>query len=647
MASAHDVTALLASWGQGNPAAHSELMDVVYAELKRLAKSSLRRESANRSFGATALVHEAYLRLVDQRAVRWQSRSHFFGVAAQAMRRILVDRARARHAAKRGGTNAKEVACPEWDVAQNPPSVDVLALDQALRRLEGIEPRWSRLVDLRFFAGLSIEETAAALDLSPATVKRDWSLARAWLYREIGTGGNESNRTTDGAPNASSDVRPTGIAADLKQMSDRDDWARVRRILEDIVNQPAHERTAYLAAQVGEPEIRREVESLLQAHDSAGNFLQSASLLWPDAPALPFTTAPLEPGTRVNSFEIVRPVGAGGMGQVYCARDSRLDRTVALKIIAPDLADAPANRERFEREARAISKLTHPHICVLYDIGTADLPHCGQCQFLVMELVEGETLRQRLHAGAVPLNQSLRYAIQIAEALAAAHSHKIVHGDLNPANIMLTKSGVKLLDFGLASFLQPEAASTEPDRIHGKNVVAGTLPYMCPEQLDGKHADAGSDIFSFGAVLFEMATGRQAFEAENRAGLISAIRSVPYRAGSLTPRSLDAIVETCLAKDPDNRWSNMLDVRLQLERVLQDAAVPATVSTTRDRQRPARWPRLAPWALAAAFGLGWMSTSVYQMGGGHTRARPTERLSAELGVAGSLVLTDGATALSP
>jgi RNA polymerase sigma factor (TIGR02999 family) len=183
-------------------------MDVVYAELKRLAKSSLRRESANRSFGATALVHEAYLRLVDQRAVRWQSRSHFFGVAAQAMRRILVDRARARHAAKRGGTNAKEVACPEWEVAQNPPSVDVLALDQALRRLEGIEPRWSRLVDLRFFAGLSIEETAAALDLSPATVKRDWSLARAWLYREIGTGGNESNRTTDGAPNASSDVRP-------------------------------------------------------------------------------------------------------------------------------------------------------------------------------------------------------------------------------------------------------------------------------------------------------------------------------------------------------------------------------------------------------------------------------------------------------
>ena len=190
MSQTHDVTALLVAWGAGNRAAHSELMEVVYSELKQLAKACLRREYANHSLEATALVHEAYVKLVDQRNVHWQSRSHFFGIAAQAMRRILVDRARATLAAKRGGVNAKQVPFSELHAVQEPPDVDVLALDEALSRLEAMEPRWSRLVELRFFAGLSVEETAAALELSPATVKRDWSLARAWLYREIGAGAN-------------------------------------------------------------------------------------------------------------------------------------------------------------------------------------------------------------------------------------------------------------------------------------------------------------------------------------------------------------------------------------------------------------------------------------------------------------------------
>jgi RNA polymerase sigma factor (TIGR02999 family) len=189
MGSAHDVTELLVAWGEGNRAAHSELMELVYSELKQLARAYLRREYANHSFAATALVHEAYVKLVDQRNVRWQNRSHFFGVAAQAMRRLLVDRARAAQAAKRGGSNAKQSAYPELQAIQDPPDIDVLALDEALSRLEAMEPRWSRLVELRFFAGLSVDETAAALELSPATVKRDWSLARAWLYREIGPGG--------------------------------------------------------------------------------------------------------------------------------------------------------------------------------------------------------------------------------------------------------------------------------------------------------------------------------------------------------------------------------------------------------------------------------------------------------------------------
>jgi RNA polymerase sigma factor (TIGR02999 family) len=172
-------------------------MEIVYAELKGLAKAYLRREYPNHSFAATALVHEAYLKLVDQRHVQWRNRSHFFGIAAQAMRRILVDRARATHAAKRGGADAKRVPATELHPIQEPPDVNVLALDAALSRLETVEPRWSRLVELRFFVGLSVQETADVVGLSPATVKRDWSLARAWLYREISAGRNTASDDSD------------------------------------------------------------------------------------------------------------------------------------------------------------------------------------------------------------------------------------------------------------------------------------------------------------------------------------------------------------------------------------------------------------------------------------------------------------------
>ena len=188
MSSTHDVTRLLVAWGEGNRAAESELIEILYVELKRLAKAYLRREHANQSLAATALVHEAYLKLVDQRNVHWRNRSHFFGIAAQAMRRILVDRARASLAAKRGG-EAIQVPFVESQSVQESPDVDVLELDTALSRLESLEPRWSRLIELRFFAGLSVDETAAALELSPATIKRDWSLARAWLFRELRASG--------------------------------------------------------------------------------------------------------------------------------------------------------------------------------------------------------------------------------------------------------------------------------------------------------------------------------------------------------------------------------------------------------------------------------------------------------------------------
>ena len=184
MNSTADVTGLLVAWSEGDQTAQSHLMELVYAELKQLAKAYLRRERPNDSMAPTGLVHEAYLKLVDQRSVRWHNRSHFFGIAAQAMRRIMVDRARANQALKRGGREVR-VTADERDAIQEPPDLDVLALDAALSRLEALDPEWARLVELRFFAGLTVPETAAMLDVSPATVKRDWSLARAWLYREI------------------------------------------------------------------------------------------------------------------------------------------------------------------------------------------------------------------------------------------------------------------------------------------------------------------------------------------------------------------------------------------------------------------------------------------------------------------------------
>ena len=230
----------------------------------------------------------------------------------------------------------------------------------------------------------------------------------------------------------------------------------------------------------------------------------------------------LAPGTRLGPYEILSLVGAGGMGEVYKGRDTRLNRTVAIKIL---YSTDPDQQQRFEREARAISALDHPHICALYDV-----QHESEQQFLVMQYVEGETLAERLERGALSLDQALRYAIEIADALAHAHRHGIVHRDLKPANIILTTSGVKLLDFGLAKLQDPVAspvaasvAVTKSPGLTAEGTILGTLHYMAPEQLEGKEADTRSDLFSFGAVVYEMVTGRRAFEGGSSASVIAAI----------------------------------------------------------------------------------------------------------------------------
>src|SRR4029453_17292521 len=265
---------------------------------------------------------------------------------------------------------------------------------------------------------------------------------------------------------------------------------------------------------------------------------------------------PLVSGTRFGPYEIRSALGAGGMGEVYRARDTRLERTVAIKILPAQFSSDPIRKQRFEREAKTISSLNHPHICTLHDIG-----HQDGVDYLVMECVEGETLATRLEKGPLPLDQALKYGAQIADALDKAHSSGVVHRDLKPGNIMLTKAGVKLLDFGLAkattdavatSLTELSTASTQRRTLTAEGTILGTLHYMAPEQLEGREADARSDIFALGEVLYEMGTGRHAFQGKSRASVIAAIlSSAPPPMSTLqpmTPPALDPAVHRCVAK---------------------------------------------------------------------------------------------------
>jgi eukaryotic-like serine/threonine-protein kinase len=276
---------------------------------------------------------------------------------------------------------------------------------------------------------------------------------------------------------------------------------------------------------------------------------------------------PLTTGARLGPYEILSRAGAGGMGEVYRARDTRLDRSVAIKVVSPELTGDAAARQRFEREARSVAALSHPHICPLFDIGQQD-----GTDFLVMEYLDGETLAARLARGKLPLDQALEYGIQIADALAAAHKAGIIHRDLKPGNVMLTKGGAKLLDFGLAKPRERTVASgqtvTSVELLTGQGTILGTLQYMAPEQLEGKEADARTDIFAFGAILHEMVAGHKAFDAASNASLIGAIlREEPPPISTLqplAPRALDRLVRTCMAKDPDDRWQSAADVKREL-----------------------------------------------------------------------------------
>ena len=319
---------------------------------------------------------------------------------------------------------------------------------------------------------------------------------------------------------------------------------------------------------------------------------------------------PLASKTRLGPYEIITLLGAGGMGEVYEARDSRLDRTVAIKISSVRFT------ERFEREARAISSLNHPHICALYDIGRED-----SVDFLVMEHLEGETLEARLRRGPLPIEEALRIAIQIASALDAAHRKGVIHRDLKPGNVMLTRGGAKLLDFGLAKMGSPATSVaietiglTQPAPLTAEGTILGTYPYMSPEQLEGKETDARSDIFSFGAMLYEMITGRRSFEGSSPASLIAAVMSTnPPPVSTMQPMAspaLDRLVRKCLAKSPDDRWQTAGDLLSELQWITEtgsNAGVPAPVAAKRRNRERLAWLAAGIAAVLLVGSLVWMA----------------------------------------
>jgi hypothetical protein len=314
---------------------------------------------------------------------------------------------------------------------------------------------------------------------------------------------------------------------------------------------------------------------------------------------------PFTPGTRIGPYEILASLGAGGMGEVYRARDPRLDRSVAVKVLSSSRGARPEELERFQREARAIARLSHPHICTVYDVGQE-----GGVPYLVMELLEGETLAERLSGGRIPVDAALAMAIQIADALSEAHNKEVVHRDLKPSNVMLTAGGVKLLDFGLAKLRDGEyeeiaLKSTRSLHLTDEGTVLGTLPYMAPEQVEGRPADARTDIFALGVVLYEMTTGHAPFHGTSRAGLAAAILTHEPPAISsqdpATPAGLDRVVGKCLSKDPDRRWQSARDLASALRWSADDSSSrqPAP-GPTASRGRNRALTTLAAVALAAA-----------------------------------------------
>ena len=383
-------------------------------------------------------------------------------------------------------------------------------------------------------------------------------------------------------------------------------WQEVKNLLAAALERPPQERSGYLNQACSEPALRREVESLLVAHDQGeGSFMVQS----------PDVRQPLEKGAQLEQYTILARIGAGGMGEVYRARDTRLSRDVAIKVLPSFLSQDPERLRRFEQEARAAAALNHPNILAVHQMGTYE-----GAPYLVSELLEGVTLREQLKRGPMPLRKVIDYGVQVARGLAAAHEKGIVHRDLKPENLFITKDGrVKILDFGLAKLIEPNWLfdSKAPTVTRGTEpgVVLGTVGYMAPEQVSGKAADHRADIFALGAILYEMLTGKRAFQKPTFVETMSATlnedppsvsQSVPT-----TPPALEKVVRRCLEKDPQQRFHSASDLAFALEALSDSNNVSAVAPSRVRREKARRWPMFAVFGLLAllvALGL-WLLTN--------------------------------------
>jgi Tol biopolymer transport system component len=387
-------------------------------------------------------------------------------------------------------------------------------------------------------------------------------------------------------------------------------WRRITDVFHAVLAREPEARGALLEEACGaDAGLRAEVEAMLAAHRDAGEFGEA-----PEFTESQEIEPRLPPGAMLGPYRIEKLIGSGGMGEVYRARDTRLERDVAVKVLPSRVASDERLRQRLDREAKALAALSHPHICPVFDVGERD-----GVSYLVMEFLEGETLAERLTRGPLPLEQALRCAGEVADALDKAHAQGVVHRDLKPNNVMLTKRGARLLDFGIAKRRRgPRLAGSSGDAhtagasLTGEGHVIGTLQYMAPEQLNGEEADARSDIFALGAVLYEMVTGRKAFEGKSQASVIAAIlEHEPPPLATLqpaTPPALDHLIRTCLAKEPDQRWQSAADVGRSLAWIREQGSQAWAPAGAAWRTRRAPWMVAAGLGmLALVSGLGWLT----------------------------------------
>ncbi len=511
MALTSDITDLLRRWGEGDAGALDQLFPLVYERMHQLAHHRLRDEGDG-SLNTTALVHEAYLKLVDTQRVDVRDRGHFLGLASRVMRHLLVDRARARNAAKRGSGEAPvPLDDAPWLADEDQETVE--ELDEALRRLEAIDERRTRILEQRYAGG----NRAGARHL-----------------------------TGDGEAGAA--LRPR-VARPRVAARGHVIWSEALAVFDEVVALDSATRQTRLGA-IGrsDPALQSAVERLLAADSLAQVALHKVdAVLGSAAPeADPLHLA----GRTVGHLRIVEPIARGGMGVVYRAEDTRLGRPVALKVPLTARYADDATVERFRQEARAAAALDHPNLCPVFETGeTPD----GDL-FYTMPLYEGETLKARLaREGTLPLGQVLDIAVQLARGLGAAHHAGIVHRDLKPGNVMLLPDGAaKVLDFGLAK--------ASDLTLTGSRAMLGTVAYMAPEQVQGHKVDPRADLWALGVVLYEMVTGARPFGGGHEIGVAHAILHRPSpRASELRdeiPSRLDDAIATCLQKDPAKRWQS-------------------------------------------------------------------------------------------